>query len=71
MQIEFQLFIYFERFLFYFIITISQEKVENKRHNLEAKTTFINDLKNQSKRISPYNTFTLGRVKAFQKKEKD
>ena len=58
--------IYFERF---FLITIFQEKVENKDTIWETKKTFIIDFKNQGKQTSPYNinTFTLGRAKAFQK----
>ena len=58
--------IYFKRF---FLITIFQEKAENKDTVWETKTTFIIDFKSHNKQISPYNinTFTLGRVEVFQK----
>ena len=51
MQINFQLLFILKRVLSF--ITISQEKAENKDIFLEAKTTFINDLKSHSKQISP------------------
>ena len=50
MQIEFQLLFIFERF---FLITIFQEKAENRDIIREAKTTFIIDFKSNSKQISP------------------
>ena len=52
MQINFQLIFILKR-VFFYLITISQEKAENKDIFLEAKTTFINDLNGYSKQISP------------------
>ena len=52
MQIEFQLFIYFEGF---FLLPFSkkEKKVGKKDTIWETKTTFIIDFKSHSKQISP------------------
>ena len=51
MQINFQLSFILKGF--FYLITISQEKAEDKDTIWEAKTTFINDIKSHSKQISP------------------
>ena len=51
MQIEFQILFILKGF--FFLITIFQEKVENKDTIWETKTTFIIDFKSHSKQISP------------------